>query len=770
MVKEESAQVIHCFVEPLIGDKKFHCSFIYAHVHTIKRRSLWRSLQKYKRSIQDDPWIILGDFNATLDPFEKSTGGSKTTTARGDFRDCVLDIDIKDISMSGLRFTWNKKLGKKRCLLKKLDMVMGNVEFMSAFPSAFAQFMPFMTSDHTSTVLVILGVKGCKAKPFKFHNFLSNKYGFLPMVKSVFKNELASIQSVVVADLPSDVLREAELKCFNAYNVALRDEESFLKPKAKTEWLKEGDKNSNVLGRSSNVCPIEDHEALFHKKISPSNAAYMAVIGEDLCKDVMEFFEFWQTLLRIIDLMRQKKQLWRDLQSELLIERYKFLKSAAEKLKLCCSSWMVLHDIRYYCWLVLRTVLMVDSNTFGQEIVNIFVSGEAYDKLFNHLDMLHASLEVKELIRGYHSSKGVARCAFKVDIQKAYDTIEWKFLESCLSNFGFHRTMLRWIMECVTSTFFSINVKWNLLGFFKGKRGVRQGDPLSPYLFTLVMEILNLLIKKHISLNLNFKTNWQCKDLNITHLCFTDDLMLFCQGDSFCVYVLNKALDEFGNVSGLLPSISKSTVFFGNAMHVTKARILKIMPFKVGNLLVRYLGVPLISKRLQLINFVVGSMPIYWYSMFILPDSIANEVERLMRDFLWNFGQFLDIPDKEGSSWIWRRILNVRGLLRNHIVSKIGDGKGTSLWFDNWHPICPLNNFISKRKIHYSGLSLKTKVADVIDRGKWKWPKVLCDEFNGLLCIDPPVIFEDKIDKIMWRTNSGGHKNFNVSAVWYDLR
>ncbi|GJR04970.1 retrovirus-related pol polyprotein from transposon TNT 1-94 [Tanacetum coccineum] len=85
----------------------------------------------------------------------------------------------------------------------------------------------------------------------------------------------------------------------------------------------------------------------------------------------------------------------RDLQSELLIERYKFLKSAAEKLKLCCSSWMVLHGIRYYCWLVLHTVLMVDSIPFGQEMVNILVSGEAYDKVFNHLDMLHAPLEGK---------------------------------------------------------------------------------------------------------------------------------------------------------------------------------------------------------------------------------------------------------------------------------------------------------------------------------------------------------------------------------------
>nr|GEV84359.1 copia protein [Tanacetum cinerariifolium] len=61
----------------------------------------------------------------------------------------------------------------------------------------------------------------------------------------------------------------------------------------------------------------------------------------------------------------------------------------------CCSSWMVLHGIRYYCWLVIRTVLMVDSITFGHKMVNILVSGEEYDKVFNHLDMLNTPFEEK---------------------------------------------------------------------------------------------------------------------------------------------------------------------------------------------------------------------------------------------------------------------------------------------------------------------------------------------------------------------------------------
>ncbi|GKA23866.1 RNA-directed DNA polymerase, eukaryota, reverse transcriptase zinc-binding domain protein [Tanacetum coccineum] len=161
----------------------------------------------------------------------------------------------------------------------------------------------------------------------------------------------------------------------------------------------------------------------------------------------------------------------------------------------------------------------------------------------------------QELIRGYHLNRALAKCAFKVDICKAYDSVEWKFLESCLRNFRFHRTMIRWIVECVSSTSFSINVNGDLQGFFKGKRGLRKGDPLSPYLFTLIMEVLNLLIKRHVDLNPSFKYHWHFKDLNITHLCFADDLILCCHGDCGFVAFLKKALDEFGMVSGLLPSL-----------------------------------------------------------------------------------------------------------------------------------------------------------------------------------------------------------------------
>nr|GEZ16883.1 hypothetical protein [Tanacetum cinerariifolium] len=660
MVLNQSAQVMHCFIEPINGNPSLFCSFVYACVLTVDRRSLWKSLCIRKNIVKDRPWTILGDFNACLDPAERSIGGSKFTTTMHDLRDCVEEIEVEDIAMTVLNFTWNKKPGEDGGLLKKLDRVLGNSHFMSIFPLSYAHFLPFMLSDHTPAMLVMPKISKAKPKPFKFYNYLTDKDDFIPIVRNgwnskidgcsmfslvsklkllkkplrklnfeqgnLFENvirlraDLAAVQSSMSTDPHNKAFREEELKVLTAYKAAFRDEELFLRQKAKVEWLKVGDRNlkyfhnvvkgrcnrnrisyienvdgvpfhgdnvgiqfvnhfKNVLGQSSNVIPFYDPDRLFVKKLPIFEALNLffkdswSVVGDDVCKAVRDFF----------------------------------------------SNGKLLKEINSTVISLVPKVAALSKSAFipsRQISDNIMLS--------------------QELMRYYHRNRGPAKCAFKIDSEKAYDSVEWVFLSNTLKHFGFPELMVKWIMNCVTSTSFTVNVNGDHVGFFKGMRGLRQGDPLSPYLFTLVMEVFNLVLRREIDMNPSFRFHWQCKELKLTHLCFANDLLLLCNGDSNSVAILKNAISIFGGLSGLLLNFSKSTIFLrlyvkDCSLLIDKARK-RLLDWKNKSLS--------FAGRLQLIKSVLCSLQVYWASVFILPTAIVNDIERLMRDFLWNFGVF----------------------------------------------------------------------------------------------------------------------------------
>nr|GEZ92621.1 hypothetical protein [Tanacetum cinerariifolium] len=114
---------------------------------------------------------------------------------------------------------------------------------------------------------------------------------------------------------------------------------------------------------------------------------------------------------------------------------------------------------------------------------------------------------------------------------KAYDIVDWRFLEYTLRLLRFQLIMVTWIMACVSTSSYTICINSDRHGFFKGGRGLRHGDPMSPYLFTLVMEVFNLILQQKIREDPSFKYHFRCKSLKITHLSFADDLLVPCHRD-----------------------------------------------------------------------------------------------------------------------------------------------------------------------------------------------------------------------------------------------
>ncbi|KAL2251922.1 UNVERIFIED_CONTAM: putative ribonuclease H protein [Sesamum indicum] len=206
----------------------------------------------------------------------------------------------------------------------------------------------------------------------------------------------------------------------------------------------------------------------------------------------------------------------------------------------------------------------------------------------------------QELFTGYNQARLPPRCALKVDIRKAYDTVEWDFLLSLLQLFGFPEIFRRWVEECISSPSFSVGMNGKPHGYFAGARGLRQGDPLSPYLFVLVMEVLHMGILQLIEQDMNFAFHWKCDDLRIFQLGFADDLLLFCRANTESVRVFKSGLDRFADWSGLRLNVEKSHIIISRSAQNVREELLAILGFQEGHLPMRYLGLPLISSRLSI--------------------------------------------------------------------------------------------------------------------------------------------------------------------------
>jgi hypothetical protein len=207
-------------------------------------------------------------------------------------------------------------------------------------------------------------------------------------------------------------------------------------------------------------------------------------------------------------------------------------------------------------------------------------------------------LLAQEIVRNYHKETGKPRCAMKVDLMKAYDSVNWEFMIHCLHCFGFPTKFLNWIKECITSPRFSVCLNGTLVGYFEEKKGLRQGDPLSPYLFVLAMEIFSRIMAEYTSKS-GFKFHLNCLKIKLTYLCFVDDLLIFSEANVSSIKVIRDALAEFEELFGLKANPTKSSFYCSGISYRFKNTLLSDLQMKEGNFPVRYLGVPLISTSLS---------------------------------------------------------------------------------------------------------------------------------------------------------------------------
>ena len=211
--------------------------------------------------------------------------------------------------------------------------------------------------------------------------------------------------------------------------------------------------------------------------------------------------------------------------------------------------------------------------------------------------LLENVLLASELVNVYHKKTNSNRCAIKFDISKAFDTVKWSFISSVLRVMGLPAQFIHWIMVCISTASFSVSVNGSLEGFFSSAKGIRQGCSLSPYLYVILNNALSKLLNRAASEG-RFGYHPQCRAIQLTHLSFGDDILVFTDDTGYFLRGVVETMDGFAELSGLHINASKSSLYASGTDLVGLYDEATWQGINVGTLPVRYLGLPLTTKAL----------------------------------------------------------------------------------------------------------------------------------------------------------------------------
>ncbi|XP_056863940.1 uncharacterized protein LOC108850255 [Raphanus sativus] len=311
-----------------------------------------------------------------------------------------------------------------------------------------------------------------------------------------------------------------------------------------------------------------------------------------------------------------------------------------------------------------------------------------------------------EILHYLRTSQAKVRCsmAVKTDMSKAYNRIEWSFLEMVLQRLGFHEKWISWIMTCVTSVSYSFLINDGPQGRVLPSRGLRQGDPLSPYLFILCTEVLLGMCTKAQEAGQipGIKVARNCPPIN--HLLFADDTMFFTRSDSASCANLLSLLAQYEKASGQCISPSKSAITFSSKTPgVAKDRVKLSLGIDKEGGIGKYLGLPehFGRKKRDIFNNIIdrirqraiswSSRDVECFNQALLakiawrlleePDSLLGQT---LRGKYFSDSSLLDCSSPNSASHGWRGILWGRDLLIAGLGWSIGNGETVNVWRDPW--------------------------------------------------------------------------------------
>ncbi|XP_024200296.1 uncharacterized protein LOC112203585 [Rosa chinensis] len=414
--------------------------------------------------------------------------------------------------------------------------------------------------------------------------------------------------------------------------------------------------------------------------------------------------------------------------------------------------------------------------------------------------------------------------SLKLDISKAYDRLEWSFLYAMLARLGFAGAWIDMIMSCIMSVSYAVLVNGEVTQKILPTRGIRQGDPLSPYLFILCAEGLSALITQSVNQGL-LKGLKMCPQApTLHHLFFADDSILF--GAATAIECLQANLLEILEVQ----CVEEHDRYLGLPLRVgrSKSAIFAYLKEKLSKKLIGWKTKILSSAGKEtLIKAVAQTMPLYTMNCYLLPKGLCDEFHQLCASFFWgdtdekkkihwrswerlcltkqeggmgfknlyayNLAmlakqgwRIVTNPDSliaqlykaryfphcsfweaemgEAPSFSWRSIMNGRQVLQAGVRWRIGDGTSVNIWTDRW-----LQNGPMLQRPDHTDFRM---VADLINSHDRTWiPSTVHSLFSPDIAsriLATPLSRRAIHDRLCWSPDKRGH--FTVKTAYWIAR
>ncbi|XP_028548896.1 uncharacterized protein LOC110108864 [Dendrobium catenatum] len=642
-------RLIKSFRLNLVADKPLlQLSAIYASNNSLDRKELWNSLTHLAPE-PDFPWVLIGDFNCCRYASEKLGGNPISHHALFDLNNMIFSNSLVDLHSVGFKFTWFNQRTINPIHIK-LDRALVNAGWQNKFPNSYCSIQSPSCSDHCPIILN----SGISVKVY--HRFL-------------FKNYWTNFDSFWAV-----LLEVLSLPCSGNSISHFSNCLKFLKDKVKSEdWY-----SSSCVFRHLDVLNDNHANLLSKLQVDPYNLN----LNHSFKVSTVELAKFNSMYASWI-VQRAKVNWIRNGEDDL-----KFLFAKIRTRRGCSNSMINLfannHSssradvvsslIQYY-----QILYNPSSPPSPNATQACFPSGTLLpqDEAIRMTSLVLDEEVIADRLKPVMPSIVMNNQAGFVKSRVSTDNI---LLASDILSFvgkergkGFPSLSVNWIKACIFDVNFSIMLNGALEGFFPSSAGLRQGYPLSPYLFCLVMDAFSNLLEcsgfKGISVD-NF---------SLTHLLYADDVLIFGEASIENCNKLAIVLRDFANSTGLYVNYDKSAIMLTKNQRNVQAICQSLSIFNIVNK-INYLGIPLsfyklkiedflplldsINKkmngwkanllsfagRLQYIKFTIQNTIAYWIRGSILPKTVYKHFKKACSKFLF-FGDSTHAKKLHMVSW-----------------------------------------------------------------------------------------------------------------------